>query len=285
MTLPTIVLVSTGWFVAVLLLSLRIGAMLLATPIFSSANIPVVVRVLVVLSLSAALVAGLTATPGMPGGTLDKTIQQFAELVRQPGFLVQAACTELALGLTLSVAIHLAFAAFAVAGRLLDIQIGFGLAQVFDPAFNASSPVLSTAFSQIAVIAFFLIDGHHAVLRIVAYSLERFPLGHVWPLNAAWMPLLKQMAGLLALALALSAPIVFCLLLAELALGVLARSLPQMNMLTMGVPVKIVIGLVALSVWFGGVGAVMARVYRGIYTTWDAMFAADIAQPIAGKMR
>jgi flagellar biosynthetic protein FliR len=65
-----------------------------------------------------------------------------------------------------------------------------------------------------------------------------------------------------------------CILLADLALGVLARNLPQMNMLVIGLPVKIVVGLAALSIWFGGMGAAMNRIYNSIYNTWDAVFAA-----------
>jgi flagellar biosynthetic protein FliR len=192
---------------------------------------------------------------------------------------VLSACSELALGLTLAAAIHLAFSAFALAGRLLDVQIGFGLGQVFDPASSTTTPILSAAFNQAAVVVFFVVDGHHAVLRAVAYSLERVPLGRSWPVEGALLPVIGQMGGVLGLAFALAAPVVFCILLVELALGVLARNLPQMNMLAMGIPIKICVGLVALSLWFSGIGPVMDRAYRSIYQTWDAIFAAEGAAP------
>ncbi|GAB7541599.1 hypothetical protein CS8_012620 [Cupriavidus sp. 8B] len=155
---------------------------------------------------------------------------------------------------------------------MLDIQIGFGIAQVFDPTTNARLPLFATAYNQAAVLVFFLINGHHALLRGLAYSLERFPLGRPWPLAAALTPMLKQAAGLLGLGFALAAPVVFCILLIELALGVVARNLPQMNMLTMGIPVKIVGGLLAGSLWFAGMGNVMSRVYDGIYQSWNSIF-------------
>jgi len=66
---------------------------------------------------------------------------------------------------------------------------------------------------------------------------------------------------------------------ADLGLGVLARNLPQINMLTMGIPVKIIVGLLALSLWVTGIGPVMARVYGSIYHTWDAFFAAAPPAP------
>ncbi|MNV74630.1 flagellar biosynthesis protein FliR [compost metagenome] len=74
---------------------------------------------------------------------------------------------------------------------------------------------------------------------------------------------------------ALAAPVVFCILLVEFALGVVGRNLPQMNMFTMGIPVKILIGLIALSLWFAGIGGVMTRVYASITDTWDGIFVAS----------
>jgi flagellar biosynthesis protein FliR len=111
-------------------------------------------------------------------------------------------------------------------------------------------------------------------LRGIAYSLERFPLGQPWTMELAAPALMKQVAGLFTLGLAMAAPVVVALLLLELALGVVARNLPQMNMFVIGIPVKIVAGLAALSFWFGGIGDAMARVYASIFETWGAMFAA-----------
>lgn len=258
-----------AWTTTVFLLSLRLGAVFMMTPLLAPASVPVVVRIFLTLGLAAALALGLPATVGFANEAA--TVRSLAE---HPAGLIQAGLIELALGATLAVGIHAAFAMFAMAGRLLDIQIGFGLAQVVDPASNTQLPILSTAFNQTALLVFFLINGHHALMRGIAYSLERFPLGRPWPIEAAFAPIMKQMLGLFGLSFSLAAPVVFCILLVEMALGVLARNLPQMNMLTMGIPIKIIVGLVALSLWFTGVGSVMNRVYASIYTSWDATFAA-----------
>jgi flagellar biosynthesis protein FliR len=85
---------------------------------------------------------------------------------------------------------------------------------------------------------------------------------------------LRQVGGLFSLGFALAAPVAFCILLLELALGVVSRNLPQMNMFAIGIPIKIVVGLAALSLWFAGMGAVMNRIYATIYQTWDQVFLA-----------
>ena len=260
----------TGYLLAVFLLSLRLGAVLLMTPVLRAANMPPTVRVLLVLGLAAALALGLPASSAVP-----------ETLARDPGALFAACVAEVALGATLALGILVAFAAISFAGGLLDVQVGFGMAQVVDPVTQRQIPILTSAFNQVGVLVFFLVNGHHALLRGLAYSLERFPLGSGWSVQAASPIVLTQVAGLFALGFALAAPVVVCMLLVDLGLGVVARNLPQMNLFVVGLPVKIIVGLAALSLWFGGVGEAMNRVYASIYNTWDAMLAA--APPAPGR--
>lgn len=250
----------------VFLLSLRLGALLLLTPILYAASMPASARVLLVVGLAAVLAYGLPPAAA-------------AVAITQPGQLFTAAVAELTLGATLALGIFVAFAAISFAGRLIDVQIGFGIAQVFDPVTQRQIPVLSSAFEHLGVVVFFLVNGHHALLRAVAYTIERFPPGRPWPLEATMPMVAKQMGALFSLGFALAAPVVACLLLVELALGVVARNLPQINMFVIGIPVKIVVGLAMLSLWFAGMGDAMSRIYAFIFRSWEAGFAA---MPLAG---
>lgn len=253
-----------AFVLAVFLMSLRVAPVLVFTPLLQALAVPALVRVLLVVGLSTALVLGIDPARLAAAGTTAR--------------LFTAASTEAALGFTMALAVILAFGSLSLAGRLLDVQVGFGMAQVFDPATRRQVPVLQAAFDRFGALAFFLVDGHHALLRGLAYSLERFPLGAAWRLDAAAPALVRQLAGLFTLGLALAAPVIVCLLLAELALGVLSRNLPQMNMFVVGMPLKIVVGLAALSVWMMGVGEPLHRAYGGIYRAWDGMFAPAVQE-------
>jgi flagellar biosynthesis protein FliR len=259
-----------GLVLAIFLLSLRLSAMFLLTPILYAFSVPASARLLLVIGLAVALALGVPEA------------QTREMLVMNSGELIASCLQELALGATLALGILVAFAATSMAGRLIDVQIGLGMAQVFDPVTRREVPVLTSAFEKLGVVAFFLVDGHHALLRGIAYSLERFPLGRPWPVEAAAPFVVKQITGLFTLGLALAAPVVVCLLMVELALGVVARNLPQMNMFVVGVPLKIVVGLAVLSLWLGGAGDTMNRIYGSIYRSWDAMFAVAPA-PAAGR--
>lgn len=258
-TQPTMVLV--------FLLSVRLSAVFMLTPVLFAVPIPPTVRVLLVLALSLALALG-QAGPAVP--------PELSALANDVGALMIAVLTEAALGATLALGILLAFAAFSFAGTLLDIQIGFGMASVFDPVTQRQLPVLTNAFNQMAVLVFFLLNGHHALLRGIAYSLERFPPGRSWSIEPAFPILMKKVAAVFGLGFALAAPVVCCLLLVEFALGVISRSMPQMNMFVVGVPAKIAVGLAALVVWHSGAGVLMSQVYQSIYQGWDQIFSLTV---------
>ena len=247
-----------AWVAAVLLVSARLAALFAMTPVLHAMPVPASARVLLTLGLSVALALPVAVSASTP---------------LTAGALFGAFLSELALGATLGLGILMAFSGFAVAGRLLDVQIGFGIGQVFDPVTRTQIPVLTSVFTLFGVLLFFLVDGHHTLLRGVALSLERFPVGRPWPLEGTAQPVLRQAAGLFTLGFALAAPVVMCVLLVEFALGVVARNLPQVNMFVLGIPVKIVAGLLALSFWTGGMGAVTLRIYDDIYRTWTGVLA------------
>lgn len=265
MELSGVLPLSSAFLAQAFLLSLRLGAAFGMSPLLSASAVPRMVRLFTVIGLSLAMSLVLPLQP------LDAT------LLDQPGALIVAALIELALGATLGLGIQLALATFTFAGRLLDVQAGFSLVRVFDPLSNTRGAVITTAIDQVGVLLFFLLNVHHVLLRGLAWSVERYPLGRSWPLDAAVAPLFKQVGGMFVLGLALAAPVVFCLLLVELALAVIAQSLPQMNMLVIGFPVKIVVAMIALAMWAPGMGNAMARVYQTIYTSWNEIVGAAAA--------
>jgi flagellar biosynthesis protein FliR len=254
-TVPT---PSEQWLIATVLLATRLGGLLLLVPPVGSIAIPAMARLLFVLALAAILAAGL------PSASTPATFDT--------GALISAAVGEFTLGATMSLGISLGFAAFTTGARLIDVQMGFGMGQVFDPSTRQLLPVLSGAFKQLALWVFFATDGHVSLLRGVALSIERFPPGTPWPLEGALVPLVQQVSALFALGFAIVAPVVCCLVLVEMALGVVSRSLPQMNMFLLGIPVKIMVGLAALSVWVASSSGVVTRVHSAMFAGWEALF-------------
>lgn len=242
------------WVDSALLLATRIGALVLVAPPLASAQIPGIVRLGFVVAVAVAL------TLGLPQAEVEQPLQMAT--------LIPSIVSELAVGLPMALGVAFAFAAFIAGGQILDIQIGFGMSQLFDPMTRQRLPVLSTALAQLATVSFFILNGHHAVLRALSLSLERFPLGHPFPVGLAVGPLITLGTSMFALGFAMVAPVVFCLLLAELGLGVLARNLPQVNIFAIGLPVKVIVGLTSLSAWLVAASPVVTRLNNAVLDGW-----------------
>lgn len=246
--------IDQGWLVHICLASIRIGMLFILTPIFSSMSRVTTVRVLLTLSLSVLLAANLAPAPQ----------------ARDLGFgaLLAAGAAEVATGGVLVFGVFAAFSAFSVAGSLLDIQSGFSIGSVYDPVTGGGAPVFTTLLNLAAVAMFFALDGHHALVRGLAYSLREAPPGAGL---AALDPgaVVRQFGVMFTLGVAMAVPVMFGLFMAEIALSVMSRSLPQMNMFVVGVPVKVVLALALLAATSGLLGPAMAKVYASIFSYWE----------------
>ena len=246
--------VDPAWIVAVLLVSIRFGAVFLMTPVLGSAQLPVHVRVFFVLALSATIVSAAGAR------VLDVPVQ--------PGDLMIAALGELMVGALLAFGLFAGFGAFLFGGRLLDMQIGFGVANLIDPATKSQSPLLGTGLNLLAGLLFFAVDGHHMIVRGLAYSLERFPPGaFVGQFDLAVV--VAMFGSMFTFGVALVAPVVFCLFLIDVGMAVISRTMPQVNVFFLAISIKIFAGLMILAISIQYMAPLMHRIFASIFGYWE----------------
>ena len=155
--------VDEAWATATALLWMRLGVLFFMTPLLSGFNGPPALLALLSLVLAGLFCAGMPLTVVAPPTSATA--------------LLWAAILEVGLGMVLAFGVHAAFAAFGLAGQLLDLQIGFGAGNVFDPVTRANSPVLGAIFNSLAVVVFFTVDAHHAFIRGIAFSVAQLPPG------------------------------------------------------------------------------------------------------------
>ncbi|HYD61572.1 MAG TPA: flagellar biosynthetic protein FliR [Noviherbaspirillum sp.] len=247
-------LVDPRWVVSVYLLALRLGVLFVMTPIFSTLSGLVAVRILFTLAVSVVLIWSVGV--------------RVSDVPLTAGSLFAASMAELMVGATLAFGVFAAFGAFSVAGKILDVQTGFGIGSVFDPVTRAGSPLFATIFNLLAVAVFFGMDGHHALLRGIAFSVQQVPPGTGFaalPADAV----VRQFGLMFSLGMALIAPVVFCLFLVEVGLALVSRVLPQMNVFVVGIPVKIVAGIAMFALTIGYLGPAMGRVYASVFNYWE----------------
>lgn len=248
--------VDMEWVLAVLLIALRVGAVFALTPLFALGGMPVRVRLLFVLALAVTLASALAVPPPATVLTL--------------GGLVTAALAELVLGALLAFGLFTAFAAFQLAGRTLDLQMGFGVASLIDPATRTQAPLLGTFLNLLAVAVFFAIDGHHMVLRGLAFSIAHLPPGKPLAIIDAGA-VIAQFGGMFVYALALAAPVLIVVLLVDIAMAVMARTMPQVNVFIVSLPLKILVGLFVLVASVRFMGPLMAHIFERLFDYWQRL--------------
>ena len=226
--------VDTG-LLAVLLQSVGFSVAFGMSPALSSHGMPAMVRVVLVFVLSA------LAAPALPGGMAPGLAGWSAS------WLMAAVHAEVFVGMLLGFGVHVVLASFSIAGRMLDVQIGFGIGSVFDPVTRSSQNVMGMLMSLVGVTLFFAMDAHLALASMLARSTTLFPLGAL-PDFADPMPLLSGAGRMYAIGLALAAPVAIALVLSDLLVGVTSRNMPQINVLVLSMPLKVLVAYFVLAV-------------------------------------
>lgn len=244
--------VDLHWTAATLLLWVRLSVLLTLSPLAQVVKAPVAFWVLFTLVMAGMLSAalGLRATPAANIAGLG--LQVLGEAL---------------LGALLGLSLHAAFAALGMAGRLLDLQMGFGMGAVLDPVTQSNAPVVGMALLLLGASVFFGSDGHHALMRGIVFSTQAVPPGGLWQLPDA-ATLIRPAAAMFGMAIVLMAPALFVLLMVELVLGVASRVLPQMNVLFIGMPVKTLVGLTTLAIAAPAMTPSLLQLQAGVFRFW-----------------
>ena len=251
--------IDIAWLMGTLLLATRVAAATMLTPVFGPTQIPAPVRVLISLALAAFLLLAIpTALPPIESAT----------------GLAVATLGELLLGASLAFGFLVAYSATQVAGRVLDIQFGYGAASVLNPATQTPSPLLGTVLGMASVAVFLAMDGHHVLLRALALSVAHYPPGTL-AFEYDFAEHLKFSGAMFTFGLALAAPVMLSLLLSDIALAVMARSMPQLNVFVLSFSVKIVLGLIGLAVSVKFAGGVLTALFESTWRFWEGVVGTD----------
>lgn len=227
-----------------------VGLFLAAIP-FNSRNLPIQVRVWLA-ALVAFFLASVYSQQSPPiAGTLGGYLLQFLG--------------EVLIGLMLGFLTQITFAIFQYAGQIIDMQIGYGIVNVIDPQSGVQVPVIGTFKYLLAIVLFLSIDGHHYLLAAVDKSYRVLPVGEVHLTGSSYSFLVDLMGEMFIAAFQIALPILGALFIADLALGVVARTVPQINVFLIGMPLKIGLGvalmllLLPLLIWMFG------RTFAGLF--------------------
>jgi flagellar biosynthesis protein FliR len=221
------------WLSPILWPFFRVLAVFTAAPIFSSRAFPVRARIALAFFISLAAQASLINQP-----VIDiNSSGAWGAVVQQVG-----------VGLAIGFAVRLVFSVFELAGQVIGFQMGLGFAAFFDPSTSAQSSAMGRFYANMAALLFLAVNAHIVVLMAVIRSFEAFPVDQNFLLALEKMKLYTLGAELFASALWIALPVIGMLMFANLALGIVSRVAPQMNIYSVGFPVTLAVGLVGVTV-------------------------------------
>ena len=215
------------------LIFLRVGAIMMFIPVFDSRNIPVLFKAGLAFSVSILL---------FPILKLDNIPFITSAIPFGIGVI-----GEIMLGIIIGLSVKLIFAGIQLAGQLSGFQMGLAIANVMDPVTSAQVSIIAQLNNLTAMLIFLTINAHHMFLRALAESFRLVPPFDVQFSNSLIEHLISLSGNMFIIAIKVGAPVIVALLLTSAAFGLIARTVPQMNVFLVAMPLKIVVGLLFLA--------------------------------------
>lgn len=221
-----------AWVSPILWPFLRVLAVFTAAPIFSSRAFPLRARIGLAFFVALAAQASLGNQP-----VISVTGSQALGAVLQ----------QVGIGLAIGFTVRLVFSAVELAGEVVGFQMGLNFAAFFDPSLNSQSSAVARFYGQMVALLFIVLNGHLWVLMVVVRSFETFPVNQNFLEALAKMKIYNLGADLFASGLWIALPMIGMLMFVNLALGIVSRVAPQMNIYAVGFPVTLSVGLVGIA--------------------------------------
>lgn len=245
-------------FHILLLIFFRVGGIIFSAPVFGSKNLPIQLKVGLALIISLILSSSVKVfTPDITRGIFP---------------LVIALTGEMLIGVIIGFAVQVIFAAIQLAGQLVGFQMGFAIVNVLDPQTSNQISIVAQFQNILAMLIFLTVGAHHWFLRAVADSFTLVPpLGFNFS-SGLINEIIRLSGNIFSVGVKIGAPMVAVLLFTSMALGVIARTVPQMNIFIVAFPIKITIGLLFLGLSLPLLNVLLTKLFNNLGNEFYLIF-------------
>lgn len=214
-----------------ILVLFRIGGVFAMAPLMGAMAIPFKVKALLVLLISMIVFPLVPPTPFEPGSLMELGIAVGGELV---------------IGLSMGFIVTMVFVGIQFGAEMISYQMGFALARMIDPMTDISTTVLSQFYTLLATTIYVLMNGHLILIRSIAHTFKTIPIMAGVKHEVVLESLVKLLSESFQLGIRIAGPALVALFLSSLAMGFISRTMPQLNILAAGFPIRITLSLVLL---------------------------------------
>jgi flagellar biosynthesis protein FliR len=211
----------------------RVSGLMLFAPLFGSSRVPRRVKILLALVMAMGMTQIDKQNMTLPGDTWSLTIAIVGEL-----------CFGIAMGMMVS----LVFISAQWAGEVIGQQLGFNISEVIDPQFGQAGSLVGDLYFYLTMAIFLSIGGHRVLVDSVHTSLQVVPPLSLWVNPDVFGMLVSLMLAATTLAVRIAAPMFLTMLVLDVAMGFLSKTMPQFNIMTAGMSVRAMLGMVVLIV-------------------------------------
>lgn len=217
-----------------LLIFVRILGMVVITPVIGGRQIPVITRI----GLSLIIASLVYSSGNVTDITYNDSIIGYGILIAKEFFV----------GFIIGFVIYFIINIMYLAGHFTDQQIGFSMVSVYDPITQAQVPITGNLYYFAICVLFIVSNGHHMVIKALFYSYKAIPIGMARILeNGELLTVIMQLAiQFFSLGFTIAMPIIGIILVMDLVLGILVKTVPKINVFVVGMPLKVFVGLIAI---------------------------------------
>jgi len=217
-----------------LLIFVRMTGLFVTAPIFGRKNIPVYFKI------------GFAFTTAI----LMANVIKVDHIIATDSFLLYAfyIIKEFIVGVVIGYVAYIIFTSIYIGGQIIDMQIGFGMVNVYDPISNIQVPVTANLYFILAMIILLVTNGHHVLIKALFQSFNLIPLGSASIGPKMMDDIIGVFGQIFTIGFKIAAPIVAAVLITDVVLGIISKTIPQMNVFILGMPLKIFIGVIIIMI-------------------------------------
>lgn len=259
-------MIDTAYFLAIFFVFIRLSSFFLVSKVLFPEGTPAVMKGVLGIILAFSIVTGIDYS-----GLLE---------ISNNYMLAYYLGSEVLFGVILGFIINMIFEMVRMAGSYIDMQMGLSMMNVLDPASKTSSTIIANLMYFISLMIFFILDGHHILIRCLIKSFDILPIGHGILFENSFETVLDIFVKYFEVGLRIALPLVLILLITELCMALISRVVPQINVMILGMPVKIMVGLVAFIAFMPMFIKTLVYAFDGIPDIFNQLFTTFLATPV-----
>ena len=227
-------MIDTLYFLALTLVMIRLGSFFTIVKAFFPKGTPKQLKMFFSLLVSVAIIGGIDYS------VLNEITNTFT--------FIWIIISEILTGVILGLVTNIAFEIVIMAGSFMDLHIGLSMVNVYDPTSQTNNTLVANVLHYAALVIFFIVDGHHILLKSMIESFKLVSFGQTILQDNTMMYLIEVISNFFVIGLKIAIPIVLIIILTDLCMGLVSRAVPQINVMILGMPVKFLVGLIAVAI-------------------------------------